>query len=478
MSPRIPTYDSQKNFTAQTQQPLRDEVKQSFQDQQKVFGTMQDIVQKWSDANDVMQYTEAKAKYETKTADILSRSTVDPDYKDTAKYYKELEDARIDSTKGISNNQVKNKLMIEMGYGNQMTAIKIDTISKKKQIDHNQYVLDEALDAMAKKLIEASTPTEAIQISTEIDDLITYNVKSGVISEAEGKKKREQIEKAAVQYAININPDEAEKMLAQGKFQHLSPDDRVNFLKIVEAKKAQNHAELQRLYAESKKATEDALQEKLYMETLTINDLDNALSVPEAEGGADRSILSTMKKKLYDTQQEKIVNYIGIKYPESLEYVNLIDKALDKESDLIRSRQILIDAYKDGKITKEEAVVLDKIKDIATSIEIKKALPIEKQWIQAGSALKRFKELRKNLYISDKSVEEQAQDLREYLTLLSSQQDEPNKILDNIIKKRQDSNYPQYMGYEKGNTYSTILGSFDLLGRDEDGMPIVRMLNE
>ena len=132
MSPVLPGYNSQRNINANTPEPLRNEATQPFQDQQKILGTMQQITQQWSNANDVMQYTEAKAKNGLLIADIESRANADPDFKNSEKYYKELEDAKKLSTSGISNQEVASKANIEFDTDLAITKMKIAGKKMKK----------------------------------------------------------------------------------------------------------------------------------------------------------------------------------------------------------------------------------------------------------------------------------------------------------------------------------------------------------
>ena len=107
--PILPVYDAKRNINAIPAAPLENQAAEPWKQAQKATGEVIDVVQKWSDANDVMQYTEAKAKHDLLVADIESRAAADPDFKNSEKYALELQKAREESVKGISNQAVAKK---------------------------------------------------------------------------------------------------------------------------------------------------------------------------------------------------------------------------------------------------------------------------------------------------------------------------------------------------------------------------------
>ena len=481
--PQLPTYNSQRNIEARPLQPLRDEASFPFQAEQVIVKTLSDITQKMSDARDVMQYTEAKAKYEVSVADIQARANADPDFNNSETYFKEMEEIKKISVSGIKNAQIRDKASFEFDYGNKITAIKIDSQFKKKELEHGQFVLDEGLDVLAKKKIMSSV-TEASQIDLDIDTLINANIKAGIISESDGKKKREQLEKASIQFAINQDPDLAEEMLSRGEFQYLSPEDRVSFLKIIETAKAQKEEKIKKQYAEQKKEIENTLQDKFFNEDLSITDLEQAASIPESEGGPDRGLLDRYRNNLFSKYKDRIYKVNPItKEAEGLivdnkkaeEYITSIDKVLDKETDLIKARKLLIDYFSDGKLNSTESKVLNKIIDMSKEIEIDKADGLDKGWLKLQGAWTRLKQMRFNTYKSEKSVEEQAEDLKSFIRGISDDKSDPNDILNTIIEQRQKKNYPEYQDWVIDTIYETPIGPVKVIGRDADGMPIVEI---
>jgi len=211
--PTLPTYNAQRNITSTQSAPFRNEVDQNFSNQQKIIGTMADIAQKWSDANDVMQVTDAKAKYETAALDIQNRAFSDPDFNNAGKYVKELEDAKKNSLKGISNQQVSYGLGAEIDHSNQLTALKIKHDAGKKQIEYNKVQLGTNLDILQSKKLSAVTPAEGMQYQAQIGELINAQLKSGVITPQEAQKYLSDSTKKAYENLIYTNPQQGINIL-------------------------------------------------------------------------------------------------------------------------------------------------------------------------------------------------------------------------------------------------------------------------
>lgn len=469
--PQLPIYNSNRNIQPTTGEPLRNEAAQSFEAGNNLLAKTTQIAQKWSDANDVMQYTEAKANYEVATTDIQSRAAADPNYKDSAKYYKELEEAKKNNLGLIANQEVANKAALEFDMGNRIAQIKIGADFHNKQLKVSQFNAKQLVEELEAKRLSAPTPSSQEQYSLQIKQVLEANVAANVLDLETADKILKGSQKTAAQAMINADPELAKKMLTQGKFPDLSPTDQVNLLAVADKAQEQRQAEIKKAYAEQKKVTETTLQDKFFKEDLSVSELEEQIKTPEQEGGADRNLLQEMKDNLYKASKAKIEDYIGIKYPESLDYVTIIDKALDKNTDITRAREILIKAYGDGKITQAEGLVLDKIKSMADSIAYKKTDNLLEKWYL------KLRTFANGGYISDKSVEEQAQDLRAYLIQASQPEAEPEAIATDIMEKRKVSNYPSFADWKKGETYNTGIGPVKFIDRDKDGMPIIESLN-
>lgn len=201
--PTLPRYNSQQKV----RMPQAQSVSFTDKSSQNLIGTLQDIGQQWQKANDVMEYTEAKSQYEVGTERILSRAQQDPDFKNTDQYYKELRDLREESLGKITNAMVREKAALEMGAGNEVASLKIETAARKKRIDHTRFSLSQSVDTLFKKRLDATSETEKKDITNKIEELLSINAGTGVISEEEAYKMYKNGKEKAAEFDATARPE-------------------------------------------------------------------------------------------------------------------------------------------------------------------------------------------------------------------------------------------------------------------------------
>ena len=244
--PQLPVYEARGNIQARTSAPLRNEAGASFEQDRQVLGTLQNITQQWQDANDVMQYTEAKANFGVAVADIQTRAYQDPDYKNAEKYNKELIQARKNSLMGISNQQIAGRIGTEFDYETEVAQIKMGAQFKQKQIAHNQVMVKTNLDTLLQNKLTAATPAESEQYNLKIQELLTLNVGTGVLSPEEAG---EILKKSAYESAENMVYADPDFAIQKLESENLGFDERTKNKLIGEAqqliKKREDLAEWQ-----------------------------------------------------------------------------------------------------------------------------------------------------------------------------------------------------------------------------------------
>jgi hypothetical protein len=352
MSPILPTYQSKQNVNANISEPMREEATQPFKDQQKVLGALQDITQKWSDAHDVMQYTEAKAKYGVATADIENRAAVDPDFKNSGKYFKELEDAKKNSITGISNKQVGDKLNAEFDYGNEISKIKIDANFKGKQLEYNKVMLSTNIDELQRRRILSSTPSEKMDYEERISSLINYNKIAGTISDAEAHKLLLASKESGALAGISVNPDAAIQELKDNKgyYSDMPLEDRAS---LIEKAKDLKHRQ-------AKEDTQLIKDIQMNTEAQIVMDMANGKSVP-------LSSLSEMLKKNIITADFAESAIKAITSPDSIgaitnseEFSKLTEDIFksDKKEEVRKTVKNILKGGGDGKLSKDDMAIL------------------------------------------------------------------------------------------------------------------------
>ena len=363
--PIMPTYESKRNINARTAEPLRNEASQKFKPMQEVVGAIQQVTQAWSDANDVMQSNEAKGMYETEVTRILAAASEDNDYKNSNKYFKELQDAKNNSLDGISNKMVQENLSMEMDFGNQMAGIKIDTNFKKKQIAANRFGVAETIKDLQVKRMNAS-PSEAMQYDAMIKSELDANVAIGVYSQEEALKIYDDSLKLAVQYDIYADPattEEDSAVLAElrdtdGKYKDVSAEERLGLIKDSQRRIFQNNQTLQNEYKKSKKSRIENIYEQIDAKTLTFADLDAEKEVSAEKDGIPSKTLQIIEK---GQRNELLLELplIATKHDSAVKYINAMTDYVDNIDDQNKIMEYIATAYEVGGLNPQESKFLE-----------------------------------------------------------------------------------------------------------------------
>lgn len=218
--PNLPVYNQQRNIEVTRSATLRNEAAQSFKDDQKVISTVNEISQKIGEANDVMQYNEAKTSYNTQIAEIQAKAIRDPDFKNADNYYKEIEKVKSQSLSLIDNQQVAQKALFEFDYDASIAKIRIDTDAQGKKLVYNKNLLKVSLEQSGEKIFNAMLSGQSNMAEMEKANqlrMIDANIATGVITPDEAVKlKKSATESLILKYA-ETDPTVAMKILDDNK---------------------------------------------------------------------------------------------------------------------------------------------------------------------------------------------------------------------------------------------------------------------
>lgn len=458
----IPGYDSKQNINANIAEPTRNEADIPFKQQQQVMSTLQDVTQKWSDANDVMQYTEAKAKYEVAASDIQARAAADPNFKDSAKYFAELDKAKSLNLSGINNKQVVEKAALEFDYGNQIAKIKIGSQAKEKQLEYNKVMVKSNLDTLLQKKLSAATPAEAMQYDHQINNVLDLNVRSGVLTYAEADKQLKDSQKTSVQYEIYNDPSTQETQSTllkelrdpNGKYEYLDPDTRLSLIEESQRRIFQNNQTYKREVEQSQVKRNDGFIEKLAGQTANFKDIDNEEKIPEDQGGIKRTVLLQYRRFLQSGVEKTLNDMIREKNPNTkeatqrsrmaTEYNDLIENYLSDKTDQWKAKELLAKSLADGVIDADELKVLSPIKDGLKDVKFNKdTSPI-------ASVVKQVKSWMGNSNASSENIATRLKQMIGGIGDGGQPQAEMGKIMDAEMLKH----FPDYSTYPKeGKNY-------------------------
>ncbi len=246
--PVLPVYDSKQNIQSNTQAPLRNNdpllqgAEKPFQEDQKVLETVGNITQKWSDANDVMQYTKAKSDASLAISQQESLAKMDPNLDNADAHIKAIQDAATKSVDGISNQMVAQKASQEIKADAFISSIKVNSMFKQKKMLANDINLQSAADLAAKNKSDALTPAQGQQVEHDFMRTVSENFNSGLINEGRAKSliddfrmgevKNDIIKEGATQIGDSQVLSEINKG-KDGKYSALSTDQRTEASRMV-----------------------------------------------------------------------------------------------------------------------------------------------------------------------------------------------------------------------------------------------------
>lgn len=371
--PIFPTYNSQQNIATNPSAPVRDEASQPFKDQQKIIGVMADIAQKMSDQNDVMQATEAKAKSGLALADIQSRAAADPDFKNSDKYYKELDNIRTNSVSLISNQQVASTVGAELDYDVEVAKLKIGQNFRNKELVYNEEMVKTKLDLLLKNKLDAYPGSqEAFVYDQKIEALLNDNVRAGVLTIEKANKILQDAQRTSVKYEIynDVATEENNSIVLKQlrdrndpKYSHLDPKTRLDLIEESQRRIFQNNQTFKRNNEIEKDGRFQNIFQKANEGTLTLNDLD--IEAAEAEAGNPGAL---KQKEILDIRkgiQNRIKNDLELiveNDEDAANYQKFIDNFISNETDRQKGREAIVNAFKDGYLSPKEANFLNKLK--------------------------------------------------------------------------------------------------------------------
>lgn len=248
--PDLPVINARRNIVANTAEPLRNEAAQPFQDQQKIIGALETVTQKFSDANDVMQFTKAKSSAQLAIAQQESAAKVDPNPDNAQAHIKAIQDISKSSIDGISNQMVAQKASQEINAEAMISSIKINGMFKEKQMLANDIALGSNADLAAQSKSNAVTSAQGQQIEQDFMATIQRNYAAGLITEGRakglidnyrmGEVKNDIIKEGATQIGNSNVLTEINKG-KDGKYAMLSTDQRTEADRMVRLMVRDNH---------------------------------------------------------------------------------------------------------------------------------------------------------------------------------------------------------------------------------------------
>lgn len=288
--PTLPRATAQRNIDANPGSVLRDESQRVFKDIDTVNSAIGEINKKWTEARDVMEYTEAKAKHAMALNDIENRAANDPDFKNSDKYKKEIVAAKQSALKLVGNQQVAGRLGYELDVDGQTAGIRIDSRFRKLQLDNNKIAVKSNIDSIMKQRIYAGSEAEKEYCGQQISNIINLNIEAGTLSEAEARKILYDSTKLTYEDIIYSNPQEGLKLIE--KSEDLVAEDKYEL-----------KSKAQQIIKRDKDFEEWNLQQSLTSATIELSEAlhNNTLTSPMVRDMQQKGIIDSETATIFDS---------------------------------------------------------------------------------------------------------------------------------------------------------------------------------
>ncbi|MEA2037949.1 MAG: hypothetical protein U9O94_10670 [Nanoarchaeota archaeon] len=435
------------------------------------------IAQKFYNLKVQRESTKASNDLNMELTNLEVQATNDKD-PDNFNYYVTQRDKIVSKYSNvISDRAAKARFSQQAQLAGFNTISKIQATKRKQSIEAQFYESDRKLEVSEASFVATTDLVEKKILQEGVLRTIDENVKNGIYSPVQGMARRTRVKEAwekkwqtnQVQAILNKDPDLAEQMIVNGDFGEFTPDEKANWLRIIEQKRKQIKAERKAKVDAIRKNTLDQLDQKLFKETLEISDIETASKIPVEDGGVQKKELVTRRNTLLSSQK-KSLEYIMENNPEAEEYIKITDKILTKSTDLAMARELIIEAYGDGVISKEESESMTKV--------VKHLKDMQWNQTTGNIFINGWKTLKAWAGKTNKSTDETVGMLRQFLLESTKDNANPIKISTDLIDIKKKEAYPQYNNWEIGKSYGSAIGSIKVTGIDDDGMPIVEIINK
>ena len=464
--PTLPTYNSQRNIQANTPLPLKNEVEAKYANRKAGEG-ISAFGDKLVETNNTMQYTQSQSVMGQGLATIEQQSLNDPDYQNSEKKKKDIDDLKTRALKSIASPGFRNKVALELDNDAFVAKIKIDGIYKKKEIDYTRNVsLPQAIESQQQiKQMAVPGSTQWLQANAKINTLVDAQVRAGVLNYGEGEKIKNEAKMISAKTDIYNDTATSEsesnvlrKLNGNYKEGEARIYDNYTAQEILELKQEsqrrifQNNQTFKRDVEISQGARNDSFIDKLAEGTATFKDIEAEKLIPESAGGMKRETLlkyqtalqKGIAKTLDDMMREK-TDVAGRQ--ESTQratmvkkYNDLIDAFIDDKTDQWKARDMLAQAYVDGIVNPKEQQFLNGLFKNTKDIEFNRSTsPI----VNAIKGVKSFMGWQQNA--SDEDV---AFRIKQLVGGVMNG-GEPAVVQKQVMSEEVKQKFPDYTSYEK-----------------------------
>jgi len=468
--PNLPTYESKKNIqpgnmnrpgvtpvTAVSNTAPIKGMPEAYEGVNSILQGSAEIIDKWQKAQDTMDYTKAKASYETGIAKIkadVDNPNTSPD--DFPIYQQKLQDLKKDFKANFHNKELASRAEIELDSDLSIASLQIGGEFKKKQLFGNEIALISLAETSAVNIANAATPMLAQQEIQKLTAIIQANVSNGTITPEKGLRLINDAKKLSVKYNIyndvSTHEDQSQVLADlragdNGPYAYLSPNERLELIEDSQKRIFQNNQSYKRNISDSQNIRTDGIIDKFANGTITFRDIDAEMAIPEDQGGIPRKTLLQYQKALQTGVKNDLNRLLTEKNPDKQptqrakmvkQYNDMIDNLIDDKTDQWKAKEMLAKAFADGIINAQEQRTLSTLKSNLKDIEFNRSTS---PMVNAVKGIKQFFKMQSN-----STDDELAFNIKQLLNGITSDKS-PDIIMKQILNeqmRKRLSDHPTY----------------------------------
>jgi hypothetical protein len=407
-------------------------------------------------ASALHEKTKAQNFFDSRIMDIQSRAESDNDVSPAKlqSYHDEIDQALADSSNIITTPSERDFYKEEVSGKSEISRANIRNSFVKKSISLGAAELNIYNDNKLNEYVKATNPKDKERAILERDLKIKEAIEAHYIDPGDAVKMQDELNKkwskAQVEHDISVDPSIAKEILEANQYPGISEDVRVDLLKSANAT----------IKAVSAK-TYDELNEKLFEKSLTLEEVSAAMPVI---GGVKAK---TLQRALI-TQQNQELTPLKKDNDSASQYVDLVDKLVDDQFDNYNLKEQLLSVFADGVLDEEEAKTMKTIKQKLKDLKFNRESGI------FVNSIKQIKSWFGRNNPEDPAIMDSLRHIIGYGGGIDKNEEEMKTVTDSLIRTQQQRINPNAGRYELGAVIQSDRGSWEVIGFDDDGEPLVR----
>jgi len=311
-----------------------------------------DVAQRFENIQTLNETTHAKTIAQQRLAELQERAMTQPDIFDKKTLTDEIAKIKSETSASISLPNARNAFQFEYDGLSLMANTKIDATLRKRQVADSQVKMFDNLDVMKEGYKTASSPKEKNMVLGSMEALVNDHVALGLLTPTQGRAEKDKQHKAWIEEDIRdtiaTDPETAIRMLEQGDFGDIGATETADFITVANSAKARKEKQGKK-DKETEWRTNLGETNKNIKET-SVQDYIDLMT--------DDAIDPDVARKMINYKLSPDSVEFGINETKKQLLVDMMDKARDPATDLIKFQESISNAVASGDLDPIKATEL------------------------------------------------------------------------------------------------------------------------